>query len=116
MAHEDLDPIQLRNQVAFLEAEVSELRLRLNQHPGATHQLEQRLTDTQRSLAAVTSQNERLASTLREARDAFATSQVARATLGDDVVDHYTNMADVELKAFESAVTDWERRRSFERM
>ena len=69
MAHEDLDPIQLRNQVAFLEAEVSELRLRLNQHPGATHQLEQRLTDTQRSLAAVTSQNERLASTLREARD-----------------------------------------------
>ena len=54
--------------------------------------------------------------TLRAARDAFAGSDLARRTLGDDVVDHYTNMADVELAAFESAVTDWERRRSFERM
>ena len=32
------------------------------------------------------------------------------------VVDHYTNMADVELAAFDAAVTDWELRRSFERM
>jgi glutamine synthetase len=32
------------------------------------------------------------------------------------VVDHYTNMADVELRAFEAAVTDWELQRSFERM
>jgi glutamine synthetase len=36
--------------------------------------------------------------------------------LGDEVVDHYTNMADVELAAFDAAVTDWERRRGFERM
>ena len=36
--------------------------------------------------------------------------------LGDAVVDHYTNMADVELEAFESSVTDWERRRGFERL
>ncbi len=54
--------------------------------------------------------------TLREAREVFASSELARATLGDEVVDHYTNMADVELSAFESAVTDWERRRGFERM
>ena len=54
--------------------------------------------------------------TLREAREVFASSELARATLGDEVVDHYTNMADVELAAFESTVTDWERRRSFERM
>ncbi|SDS20301.1 glutamine synthetase [Nocardioides scoriae] len=54
--------------------------------------------------------------TLRAAREAFATSELARRTLGDEVVDHYTNMADVELKAFEATVTDWERRRSFERM
>ena len=54
--------------------------------------------------------------TLREARDAFAGSGVARAAFGDAVVDHYTNMADVELAAFEAAVTDWERFRSFERM
>lgn len=54
--------------------------------------------------------------TLREARDAFAESKIARATLGDEVVDHYVNMADVELAAFEAAVTDWEFRRGFERM
>jgi glutamine synthetase len=54
--------------------------------------------------------------TLREARQAFASSQIARAAFGDDVVNHYTTMADVELDAFDSAVTDWELRRSFERM
>ena len=35
-------------------------------------------------------------------------SAIARAALGDEVVDHYTNMADVELAAFDAAVTDWE--------
>ena len=54
--------------------------------------------------------------TLRAARDVFAASELARRTLGEEVVEHYTTMADVELTAFESAVTDWERRRSFERM
>jgi glutamine synthetase len=54
--------------------------------------------------------------TLRDARDAFAGSTVARKVFGDEVVDHYTNMADVELAAFGAAVTDWELRRGFERM
>ena len=36
--------------------------------------------------------------------------------MGDDVVDHYVNAADVELAAFNAAVTDWERRRGFERL
>jgi glutamine synthetase len=54
--------------------------------------------------------------TLRDARDAFTRSEVARELLGDEVVDHYTNMADVELTAFDAAVTDWERRRGFERL
>jgi glutamine synthetase len=54
--------------------------------------------------------------TLRDARDAFADSTIAREAFGDDVVDHYVNMADVELAAFDAAVTDWELRRSFERM
>jgi glutamine synthetase len=58
----------------------------------------------------------RLPSTLREARDLFATSAVARAAFGDEVVDHYVHAADVELAAFESAVTDWERFRGFERL
>lgn len=58
----------------------------------------------------------RLPGTLREARQAFGTSQLARTAFGDQVVDHYTALADVEVAAFEAAVTDWERRRSFERM
>ncbi len=64
---------QLLNQVAFLEAEVTDLRRRLSDVPGGSRALDQRLLDTQRSLAAVTSQNERLAQTLREARDQIVT-------------------------------------------
>jgi glutamine synthetase len=58
----------------------------------------------------------RLPATLRDARDLFASSAVARSAFGDEVVDHYTHAADVELAAFESAVTDWERVRGFERL
>ncbi|HET7303369.1 MAG TPA: glutamine synthetase family protein [Segeticoccus sp.] len=54
--------------------------------------------------------------TLQRARDAFHSSDLARKAFGDTVVDHYTNMADVELAAFDAAVTDWELRRGFERM
>lgn len=65
---------------------------------------------------AYTSGRPKVPNTLRAAREAFATSAIARAAFGDEVVDHYTNMADVELAAFDAAVTDWELRRSFERM
>jgi len=58
----------------------------------------------------------RVPATLREARDLFASSDLARRALGDEVVDHYVNMADVELAAFDAAVTDWERFRGFERL
>jgi glutamine synthetase len=54
--------------------------------------------------------------TLREARALFADSAVARAALGEEVVAHYLNMADVELAAYDAAVTDWERVRGFERL
>ncbi len=54
--------------------------------------------------------------TLQQARDRFAGSEVARSAFGDEVVDHYVNMADVELQAFNAYVTDWELRRGFERM
>jgi proteasome-associated ATPase len=70
---EGQDTAQLMSQVAFLEAEVGELRRRLADLPEGSGQVEQRLLDTQRSLAAVTSQNERLAATLREARDQITT-------------------------------------------
>jgi glutamine synthetase len=54
--------------------------------------------------------------TMHEARERFASSELARAAFGDEVVDHYTNMADVELTAYGAAVTDWELRRGFERL
>ncbi|MDQ1669977.1 MAG: glutamine synthetase [Actinomycetota bacterium] len=65
---------------------------------------------------AYESAHPRVPTSLRDARDLFAKSQVAREMLGDAVVDHYTNTADVELAAFGAAVTDWERYRNFERM
>lgn len=58
----------------------------------------------------------RVPTSLAVAREVFAGSTVARAALGDEVVDHYTHMADVELAAYGAAVTDWERRRGFERL
>ena len=66
--------------------------------------------------SAHTSEAPTVPRTLQAARDAFASSEVARAVLGDEVVEHYTNMADVELASFDAAVTDWELRRGFERM
>jgi glutamine synthetase len=65
---------------------------------------------------AYVSDRPRVPGSLREAREVFHGSEVARAALGDEVVEHYTNMADVELAAFGAAVTDWELRRGFERM
>ncbi|MFL5859121.1 MAG: glutamine synthetase family protein [Solirubrobacteraceae bacterium] len=55
-------------------------------------------------------------SSLRDARDLFAQSDLARRAFGDDVVDHYLNNARVELDAFDAAVTDWELYRGFERL
>ncbi len=57
-----------------------------------------------------------LPATLRDARELFAGSEVAREAFGQEVVAHYLNAADVELEAFQSAVTDWERVRGFERL
>jgi glutamine synthetase len=53
---------------------------------------------------------------LREAQELFAESETARTAFGDEVVEHYLNMARVEIEAFEAAVTDWERYRNFERL
>jgi proteasome-associated ATPase len=69
----DREPEELRSQLGFLQEEVGELRRRLAESPMHSRAVEQRLADTQRSLAAVTSQNERLAQTLREARDQILT-------------------------------------------
>ena len=65
---------------------------------------------------AYSSDHPKVPTSLLEARDLFHSSTMARETLGDAVVDHYTHCADVELAAFGAAVTDWERFRGFERM
>ncbi|TRW80677.1 glutamine synthetase [Mycolicibacterium sp. 018/SC-01/001] len=65
---------------------------------------------------AYKSDAERLPTTLAEAVELFDNSTIAREAFGDDVVDHYLNYARVELKAFNAAVTDWERIRGFERL
>jgi glutamine synthetase len=65
---------------------------------------------------AYSSHHPHVPKSLQEARDLFHGSALARTALGDAVVDHYTNYADVELAAFGAAVTDWERFRGFERM
>jgi glutamine synthetase len=57
-----------------------------------------------------------LPATLRDARELFAASEVAESAFGREVVAHYLNAADVELEAFQAAVTDWERVRGFERL
>jgi len=65
---------------------------------------------------AYASEKARVPNTMGAAREAFHSSTVARAAFGDEVVEHYTNMADVELAAYNAAVTDWELVRGFERM
>jgi glutamine synthetase len=59
---------------------------------------------------------ERLPTTLGEAAELFEASTVAREAFGDEVVAHYLNNAKVELAAYNSTVTDWERMRGFERL
>jgi glutamine synthetase len=58
----------------------------------------------------------RVPGTLRDAAELFEKSSLARAAFGDDVVEHYTTMARVEVAAYDAAVTDWERFRGFERL
>ena len=57
----------------------------------------------------------RVPSTLREAAELFGQSEIAREAFGADVVEHYLNNARIEVEAFDSAITDWERVRGFER-
>ncbi|MEU9131140.1 glutamine synthetase family protein [Kitasatospora sp. NPDC048540] len=58
----------------------------------------------------------RVPSTLRDAVDAFERSEAAAEAFGKDVVGHYTHAGRTELAAYDAAVTDWERRRGFERL
>ena len=57
----------------------------------------------------------RFPSSLREAIQAFESGSMARAALGDEVVDHYLNYARTEQRLFDQVVTCYERERLFER-
>ncbi|MEK6250676.1 MAG: glutamine synthetase family protein [Actinomycetota bacterium] len=54
-------------------------------------------------------------STLREAVDLWEGSDFARQTFGDAVHKHYLNYGRTEQRLFDEVVTDYERRRMFER-
>jgi proteasome-associated ATPase len=56
-------------QIAYLEQEIAVLRRKLADSPRHTRILEERIVELQTNLAGVSAQNERLANTLREARD-----------------------------------------------
>ena len=64
---------------------------------------------------AYESDAERFPSTLREGIAALEAGGIARAALGDQVVDHYLNYARTEQELFDRAVTCYERERFFER-
>ena len=84
---------------------------------GGLHGIEQELELPEALVGnAYTSGAEHLPTTLTEAAELFSNSKIAREAFGDDVVEHYLNNAKVELNAFNSAVTDWERVRGFERL
>ena len=53
--------------------------------------------------------------TLRDAAAALDGSQMLRAAMGDDVVDHYVRAATWEQEEYDRRITDWEVARGFER-
>jgi glutamine synthetase len=66
--------------------------------------------------AYVDAQLARLPITLRDAADLFDKSALAREAFGNEVVDFYVHHARLEIEAFNTAVTDWEKSRYFERI
>jgi glutamine synthetase len=58
----------------------------------------------------------RVPGSLPEAVARFEASDFVRSAFGDDVVAHYAHFFRSEQRAFERAVTDWERQRYFERI
>jgi glutamine synthetase len=64
---------------------------------------------------AYTSDAPRVPTSLRDAAELFGSSKVALDAFGPEVVNHYLNNARIEQRAFDAAITDWERVRGFER-
>jgi len=53
---------------------------------------------------------------LTQAADLLDQSKMAREAFGEDVINHYVLLARLEQQAYDKAVTDWERRRYFDRI
>jgi len=54
--------------------------------------------------------------TLRDATACFESSEFVRQALGDEVAAHYSHFFHTEQDAYDTAVTDWERKRYFEQI
>lgn len=54
--------------------------------------------------------------TLKEAVTCFKNSAFAKKAFGEKVVKHYAHFYETEVKAYETTVTDWERKRYFEQI
>lgn len=54
--------------------------------------------------------------TLAEATALFENSQFAKNTFGAEVVEHYSHFFKTEQRAYDTSVTDWERKRYFEQI
>ena len=59
---------------------------------------------------------QRVPYTLAQSLEGFEKSEFAKRTFGADVVEHYAHFFRSEVAAFDKAVTDWERKRYFERI
>ena len=58
----------------------------------------------------------RVPASLSAATDLFSGSEFAKRAFGEDLVEHYSHFYRTEAAAYDKAVTDWERRRYFERI
>jgi glutamine synthetase len=72
--------------------------------------------DPYRGNAYVDPKLQALPTSLKDAADLLERSESARRAFGDEVVKFYVHTARQEVKAFDAAVTDWERVRYFERI
>lgn len=57
-----------------------------------------------------------LPASLTEAVDSLANSDFAKTSFGEEVVAHYVHFGKTEIAKYQSAVTDWERKRYFEQI
>ncbi|KRD06017.1 glutamine synthetase [Mycobacterium sp. Root265] len=83
---------------------------------GGLHGIENELVlEPEVSGNAYDTRGSRMPGSLREAAQLWQSSEAAAKAFGPEVVHHYGNAAAKQVEAHESAVTDWDRARGFER-